>query len=144
MWFQLVVILHIDGTITFFISLHGALRKLYTCELPSRMYLNKNSYINIPFRFLIVSNYHNEWTNVIIKYASYGNVSIICDIITFINTAFPTFCFHLINGLYLCKNDIKVLIRIIPCNVIIISNVPIQKLHMHVVMISDFSYNFFQ
>ena len=47
MWFQLVVILYIDGTITFFISLHGALRKLYTCELPIHMYLNKNTYIYI-------------------------------------------------------------------------------------------------
>ena len=49
MWFQLVVILYIDGTITFFISLHGALRKLYTCELPIHMYLNKNLYIYIAF-----------------------------------------------------------------------------------------------
>lgn len=144
MWFQLVVILYIDGTITFFISLHGALRKLYTCELPIHMYLNDNTYIYNAFSFLIVLKYPNEWINVIIKCISYGNVSIICDIITFINTAFPTFCFHLINNLFLCKYDIKVLIRIIPCNVIIISNVPIQKLCMHVVMISDFSYNFFQ
>ena len=53
MWFQLVVILYIDGTITFFISLHGALRKLYTCELPIHMHLNINSHIYIPCKLIV-------------------------------------------------------------------------------------------